>query len=128
MRTPQKTISIVVTLASLAFVSHAYAEDATTSPVIAQPTTDVAILSDADGRALLKKNNCLACHTIEKKAFGPAYKEIAAKYRGQADAESKLIAKVTKGGAGSWGTVPMPAMHAKAEDIQSMVKFVLSLN
>ncbi len=81
----------------------------------------------ADGQALMKKNNCTACHSIDKKIVGPAFKDVAAKYRGQADAEAKLVAKVTKGGAGSWGSMPMPPQTAKADDIKALVKFALSL-
>lgn len=47
---------------------------------------------------LLKKHACLSCHAVDKKLVGPSYKDVAAKYRGQADAEAKLAAKVKKGG------------------------------
>jgi cytochrome c len=81
----------------------------------------------ADAQALMKKNNCLTCHSIDKKIVGPAYKDVAAKYKGQADAEAKLVAKVKKGGAGSFGTMPMPPQAAKVEDVQAIVHYVLSL-
>ncbi|HLY96155.1 MAG: c-type cytochrome [Sideroxydans sp.] len=81
----------------------------------------------ADAQALMKKNNCLTCHSVEKKIVGPAYKDVAAKYKGQADAEAKLVAKVKKGGSGSFGTMPMPPQAAKAEDVQAIVHYVLSL-
>ena len=77
---------------------------------------------------LLKKNACTACHSIDKKMVGPAYKDVAAKYRGQKDAEAKLFEKVKKGGKGVWGEVPMPPNAAvKDEDIKTMVRYVLSL-
>ena len=50
----------------------------------------------------------------------------AAKYRGQPDAEAALIAKVTKGGKGAWGSMAMPPQSAKPEDVDAMVKFILS--
>jgi cytochrome c len=85
----------------------------------------------ADAKAseeLLKKNACTACHSIDKKMVGPAYKDVAAKYRGQKDAEAKLFEKVKKGGKGVWGEVPMPPNAAvKDEDIKTMVQYVLSL-
>jgi cytochrome c len=82
----------------------------------------------ADGEALAKANNCLGCHTVDKKLIGPAYKEIAAKYKGQKDAEAKLVQKVKSGGVGVWGQVPMPPNPAvKDEDIKTIVKWVLSL-
>lgn len=80
-----------------------------------------------DGAALLKKSNCMGCHKMEGKLVGPGFKEVAAKYKGDATAEAKLEAKVAKGGAGVWGTMPMPAMaNVKAEDIKTMVAFILA--
>ena len=58
---------------------------------------------------LAKKHNCFACHAVDKKLVGPAYKDVAAKYAGQKDAVDKLSQKVLKGGSGVWGAVPMPA-------------------
>lgn len=77
---------------------------------------------------LAQKSGCLACHAVDHKILGPAYKDVAAKYRGQADAETKLIAKVKAGGSGSWGPIPMPANspHVKDEDIRTLVKWVLA--
>ena len=76
---------------------------------------------------LAKKSACTACHAVDKKLVGPAYKEVAAKYKGQKDAEAKLIEKVKKGGVGVWGQVPMPANAAvKDEDIKTLVKWVLA--
>jgi cytochrome c len=77
---------------------------------------------------LAKKNACTACHAIDKKVVGPAYKEVAAKYRGDKTAEAKLIEKVKKGGVGVWGQVPMPPnAQVKDEDVKTLVKWVLSL-
>ena len=58
---------------------------------------------------LAKQKNCMACHAVDKKVVGPAYKEVAAKYAGQKDAADKLAVKIVKGGSGVWGAVPMPA-------------------
>ncbi len=57
---------------------------------------------------ILTKSNCMACHAKDKKVLGPAFKDIAAKYKGQADAATKLEAKVRKGGSGVFGPIPMP--------------------
>lgn len=98
---------------------------------VAKPAAKAAdpVLSEAEGRALAQKSNCLACHSIEKKVVGPALKDVAAKYRGDASAEDRLIAKVSKGSSGVWGSVPMPANSpaVKDADIKALVKFVLSL-
>jgi len=60
-------------------------------------------------QALATAKNCMACHALDKKLVGPAYKEVAAKYAGQKDAVDRLASKIMKGGAGVWGPVPMPA-------------------
>lgn len=77
---------------------------------------------------LLKKHACLSCHAVDKKLVGPSYKDVAAKYRGQADAEAKLAAKVKKGGQGVWGPIPMPPNAAVSDaDIEKLVKWVLAM-
>ena len=82
----------------------------------------------AANEELAKKNACTACHAIDKKLVGPAYKDVAAKYRGNAKAQAMLEEKVKKGGVGVWGQVPMPPnASVKDEDIKTLVKWVLSL-
>lgn len=71
-------------------------------------TLSVAAPAMAD-MALATSKNCMACHAVDKKLVGPAYKDVAAKYAGQKDAADKLAAKIMKGGSGVWGPVPMPA-------------------
>jgi len=81
-----------------------------------------------DNEALAKKHNCLACHQIDKKGVGPAYKEIAKKYKGQAGIEAKLADKVKKGGAGVWGQIPMPPNAAAPDsDIKKLVEWILKM-
>ena len=78
--------------------------------------------------ALLKKYNCTACHAVDKKVVGPAYQDVAKKYKGQAGAEAKLIEKVKKGGSGVWGPVPMPPNTAVPDgDIKKLVEWILSM-
>ena len=77
---------------------------------------------------LAKKHNCLACHQIDKKGVGPAYKEIAKKYKGQAGIEAKLAEKVKKGGSGVWGQIPMPPNPAAPDsDIKKLVEWILKM-
>jgi cytochrome c len=59
--------------------------------------------------ALATAKNCMACHAVDKKLVGPAYKDVAAKYAGDKTAVDKLANKILKGGSGVWGPVPMPA-------------------
>lgn len=78
--------------------------------------------------ALATSKNCMACHAIDKKVVGPAYKEVAAKYAGQKDAVDKLAAKIMKGGSGVWGPVPMPANpQVKDAEAKKLAAWVLSL-
>ncbi len=77
---------------------------------------------------LATKKGCMACHAVDKKLVGPAYKEVAAKYKGQKDAEAKLADKVIKGGKGAWGEVPMPPNAAVTPDeAKTLVKWVLAM-
>ena len=78
--------------------------------------------------ALAKKHNCTACHQIDKKSVGPSYKDVAKKYKGQADAPAKLAEKVKKGGQGVWGQIPMPPNPAVPDaDIAKLVAWVLAM-
>jgi cytochrome c len=81
-----------------------------------------------DAKALLQKSGCTACHSDNKKIVGPAYDEVAAKYKGDAGAAAKLADKVKKGGSGVWGPVPMPPNAAVPDaDIKTMVAYILAL-
>jgi len=76
---------------------------------------------------LAKAKNCMACHAVATKLVGPAYKDVAAKYAGQKDAEAKLVGKVLKGGSGAWGAVPMPANPQVSEaEARTLVKWILA--
>ena len=87
------------------------------------------LVAQADaGEDLLKKSGCTACHAIDKKVVGPAYKEVAAKYKGDAKAPEKLFEKVKKGGSGVWGAVPMPPNTQVSDaDIKTLVAYILAL-
>jgi len=89
----------------------------------------VAGVAQADaGEDMLKKNGCTACHAIDKKLVGPAYKDVAAKYAGQKDAVDKLTAKIMKGGSGVWGPVPMPAnTQVNEAEARKLATWVLTL-
>ncbi|MDX1251495.1 MAG: c-type cytochrome [Gammaproteobacteria bacterium] len=87
----------------------------------------------ADALALAQKSGCLACHNVDKKIVGPAWKDVAARYKGDAGAKDKLIAKVKTGGKGNWtevtGGMAMPPYSPRVADadIEKLVTFVLSL-
>ncbi|MGH8707035.1 MAG: c-type cytochrome [Burkholderiales bacterium] len=78
--------------------------------------------------ALAKKHNCLACHQLDKKVVGPAYKDIAKKYKGKAGAATMLAEKVKKGGSGAWGSVPMPPNPTVPDaDLKKLVDWILKM-
>ncbi len=87
-----------------------------------------AALDNASAEAMMKKDGCAACHTIDKKLIGPPYVEVAAKYKGDKDALAKLTDKVKKGGVGVWGQIPMPPNAQVPEaDIKELVTWILTL-
>jgi len=80
--------------------------------------------------ALAQKGGCMGCHMVDKKLVGPAYKDVAAKYKGQKDAVAKLMDRVRKGGPGNWGTVPMLASgpdKISDADLKKVIEWVLAL-
>ena len=94
--------------------------------VVASALASQSAMADA-GLDLAKAKNCMACHAVATKLVGPAYKDVAAKYAGQKDAEGKLVTKVIKGGSGTWGAIPMPANPQVNEaEAKTLVKWVLA--
>ena len=82
----------------------------------------------ADMPAVAKKNNCVACHAIDKKLVGPAWADVAKKYKGDAGAAAHLAGVISKGGKGVWGPMPMPPNpKVTAEESKELVDFVLGL-
>jgi len=86
------------------------------------------VYAAGDGAALFEQNNCGACHGVANKSVGPSLKDIAAKYKGDKGAQAKLEAKVRSGGAGTFGTMPMPATSKAVSDaeIKTMVTWMLA--
>jgi cytochrome c len=86
-----------------------------------------AAVDAAKAKQLAQKYNCLACHAEDKKLVGPAYKDVAKKYKADKEAAAKLAGKVKSGGGGVWGTIPMPPNNVPEADIKTMVDWILSL-
>ena len=76
--------------------------------------------------ALAKAKNCISCHAVDKKLVGPSYKDVAAKYKGDAGAAEALAAKVKAGGKGVWGQIPMPPNNVTPEEAKKLATWVLS--
>ena len=82
----------------------------------------------ADGPALVKSNQCTACHATDSRVVGPSFKEIAAKYKDDAKAADKLAASIKGGSSGKWGAVPMPPNAAVSDaDAHALAAWILSL-
>ena len=81
----------------------------------------------AAAKALASKSACLACHAVDKKLVGPAFKEVAAKHAGQADALDKVSARIKSGGSGLYGPVPMPAQaQLKDDELKLLAGWILA--
>jgi len=97
--------------------------------IIAAAAAAVVLAAPARAdEALAKKHNCLACHQLDKKVVGPAYKDIAKKYKGKSGAAALLAEKVKKGGSGTWGPIPMPPNPAVPDaDLKKLVDWILKM-
>lgn len=82
----------------------------------------------AASEKLAQSSGCMTCHAIDRKAIGPSYKDVAAKYGGDKAAEANLVKKVRSGGSGVWGANPMPPnAHVKEDDVKTIVHWILTL-
>ncbi|MEW8250843.1 MAG: c-type cytochrome [Candidatus Thiodiazotropha sp.] len=96
------------------------------APEAAAPAAAAAPVG-GDALALATQSGCMACHQIETKVVGPAYKEVAAKYKGDAAALDTLVGKVKNGAVGTWGQIPMPPnAHVSEDNIRTIVSWVLT--
>ena len=78
--------------------------------------------------ALARSKGCMSCHSTEKKLVGPAYKEIAAKYKGQNGVTEKLSERIIKGSTGIWGQVPMqPNPAVRPDEAKKLVEWITNL-
>ena len=78
-------------------------------------------------QALAASKNCMACHALDKKLVGPAYKDVAAKYKADKGAVDKMASKIRQGGGGVWGAVPMPANPQVNEaDAKKLAAWILA--
>jgi cytochrome c len=110
MRGVRKSGAVIVALAGLAgLVTAAWADDA------------------PRGQMIARANACMGCHAVDRKVVGPSFQQIAAKYKGDAQAPAKLVNKVKDGGSGVWGVLPMPPHPTMSDaDIRTVVDWVLA--
>jgi cytochrome c len=102
--------------AALALVSISW------SACAAVPAFDAAA-----AQQLARQNACFGCHQVDRKVVGPAFQQIAAKYKGDAGAEAKLAARIKLGGSGDWGVIPMPAHPNMSDaDLHTLSRWILA--
>ncbi|SHG72752.1 c-type cytochrome [Massilia sp. CF038] len=89
----------------------------------AAATVTVQAQANAD---LAKAKNCMGCHALDKKVIGPAFRDVAAKYGAQKDAQARLVASITKGSTGTWGPMAMPPNAVSNDEAQTLAKWVLA--
>jgi cytochrome c len=93
------------------------------------PPPFATALEIEDGKALIAKSDCLACHKIDTKLVGPAYNAVAEKYPQNQSTVDMLSQKVISGGGGVWGPVVMaPHPAITLADANKIVKYILTLN
>jgi cytochrome c len=84
-------------------------------------------VSGANAMAIARSNACMGCHAIDRKLVGPSFQQVAEKYKGDAQASAKLATKVKNGGAGVWGSIPMPSHPGMSDaDVKTVVAWVLA--
>ena len=86
-----------------------------------------AAVDAAKANELAKAKNCFSCHALDKKLVGPAFKDVAAKYTGNKEAQATLSKKVVGGGGGVWGPIPMPPNPVKEEEAKMLVEWILGM-
>jgi cytochrome c551/c552/cytochrome c5 len=120
---PSSSTTAAAAAPSAAGATPAAAKAAPSSSATASGPLDLAA-----AQAMMQKDGCGACHAVDKKVVGPAYQDVAAKYKGDAGALARLTQKVKAGGVGVWGPVPMPPNSWVADgDIQALVTWILAL-
>lgn len=121
----KSTFFLNVLIASVCFVvTSATVAAQTAKKPVAKPT----IAELEEGKILISKSDCLACHKVDVKLLGPSYKDVAKKYPATEANYNLLSQKIIKGGSGVWGNIPMaPHASLKADDAKKMVRYILSI-
>jgi S-disulfanyl-L-cysteine oxidoreductase SoxD len=99
---------------------------ASAAPTPAATAVPAGKAADASAQALARQYNCLTCHGVENKVVGPALRDVARKYAARADAAEYFARKISEGGSGIWGAIPMPAQTVPATDLKSLAQWLAS--
>ena len=124
-----------ITVFSSVLVFVCTAHGLTTDVFLAGPAlTKPTLQQDVTGAELARKKGCLRCHSVDKPVIGPAYQDVAKRYKGNDQARAALINTVKNGGKGHWteitggAVMPPHSGRVSATDIERLVDWVLSLN
>jgi S-disulfanyl-L-cysteine oxidoreductase SoxD len=90
----------------------------------AMPDKAISKIKASEILSILQKNTCSACHAVAAKVMGPAFKEVAKKYANRSDAASYLAGKIKSGGAGVWGSIPMPPMNISDAESKKIAQWL----
>lgn len=98
------------------------------SVIVAAAVLALSAGAASANQALATSKGCMGCHQVDKKAFGPMFKDVAKKYKGDAKAEEHIVGVVHKGSKGVWGSAQMPPMPAvKDADAKALAAWIMSL-
>ncbi|HWP19597.1 MAG TPA: c-type cytochrome [Burkholderiaceae bacterium] len=95
-----------------------------TAPVVPPVSATAAAAAPADAPALVRKHACVACHATDQPQLGPAFREVARKYAGRADAATYLAERIRSGSSGVWGAIPMPAQSLPEADATAIARWL----
>lgn len=108
------------------YLSQNYGRDATNTASAPLSAKEVHLPKIMDAKQLMQKTGCFNCHGVDRKIIGPAFREIAGKYRGNAEASANVTRQITQGGAGLWGPIPMPPFKQFSEaEIKVLADWIL---
>ncbi len=91
------------------------------------PEKGTSTAATADAKQVMQKGGCFNCHTVDRKLIGPAFKDVAGKYKGNPDAFANVTRQITHGGSGLWGPIPMPPFKQFSEnEVKMLVDWILA--
>jgi sulfite dehydrogenase len=109
------------------YFTHNYGTGGTTEPSTTAVAKETSVPANAGAKSLMQKSGCFNCHTVDKKIIGPAFKDIAAKYKGNPEGIAKVSHQIQNGGSGLWGPFPMPPFKQfSSAEVKSIADWVLS--
>jgi cytochrome c551/c552 len=111
------------------YFAKSYGTDAASAGTtsIAATTKEIASAASGDAKKLMQKTGCFNCHMVDKKFIGPAFKDVAGKYNGKADAFAKISHQIQNGGSGLWGPIPMPPFKQFSEtEVKTLADWILA--